>query len=432
MSTPKSVITCDLDGRIQTFNDGARELFGYTPAEAIGRLRVSAFSPGEVVLGHVGGWLATAVEEGAFETDTVFLRKDGSRFAARIRITPTFANDPETGAREQIGYCGVTVPLEQTSVDEVEPRISLGTKILKWLVITRAPFLSATLVGVLTGGAAVFATAGRLPWGLLALTLLGTALLHLFANTANDYFDWRSGTDQANTAYVVPFTGGSRSIELGLISSRGLLRLSIALLVAAAAVGAVLMALRPAAAGDIAAIGAIGAFASWFYTAPPLRLAARKGIGELFVGLMFGPLLTLGTATVLRGELVWADALYGLPTGLLTAAILWINQFPDIEGDRATGKMNLVATLGWSAARGGYVALLGAAVASIIALYAAGLAPVWAFAALLAAPLALKASRILYSTRIPAALRPACAATIQLQFTAGVLFAVGVALAPLL
>ncbi len=427
--TAKSVITCDLDGKIETFNAGAREIFGYSEEEAVGRLRVSAFSPGEVVLGHVGNWLATAVAEGKFEADTVFVHKDGTRFPAHVRITPTFGNDPETGEREQIGYCGVTVPLEGVAVADAAPEISTATRIFKWLVITRAPFLTATLVGVLTGAAAVFATTGAIAWGLLGLTLLGTALLHLFANTANDYFDWRSGTDQANTDYIVPFTGGSRSIELRLISPRGLLILSIGLLAAAAATGALLMALRPEAAGDIALIGLLGAFASFFYTAPPLRLVARKGLGEVFIALTFGPLLVLGTTTVLRGELLWIDALYGLPTGLLTAAILWINQFPDIEGDRATGKMNLVATLGWTTARGGYVALLAAAAAVIVALYAAGLAPVWALAALLAAPLAWKASRILYSTRVPAALKPACAATIQLQFTAGLLFAIGVAMA---
>ena len=425
----KSVITCDLDGKIETFNDGAHDLFGYTPAEAVGRLRVSAFSPGEVVLGHVGTWLATAVKEGEFETDTVFVRKDGSRFPAHIRITPTFANNPATGEREQIGYCGVTVPLEDTPLEAVEPEISLGTKIFKWLVVARAPFLSATAVGVLTGGAAVFAATGSVPWGLFGLTFLGTALLHLFANTANDYFDWRSGTDQANTEYIVPFTGGSRSIELGLITPRGLLALAVGLLMTSAAIGGLLMALQPGAAGDIALLGLIGAAASYFYTAPPVRLAARKGLGELFVGLTFGPFLVLGVTTVLRGELVWTDAFYGLPAGILTAAILWINQFPDIEGDRATGKMNLVATLGWEAARGGYVALLALALASVAGVFAAGMAPVYVFGVLLASPLGIRAARTLYATRVPAELKPACAATIQLQLAAGLLFALGLALA---
>lgn len=430
--TAKSVITCDLDGKIETFNEGAQAMFGYSDDEAIGRLRVSAFSPGEVVLGHVVNWLATAVKEGKFEGDTVFLRKDGTPFPAHIKITPTFANNAETGEREQIGYCGVTVPLEGVRIEDVQPEIGAGTRIFKWLVIMRAPFLTATLIGVLTGAAAVLATTGSLPWGLLLLTLLGTSLLHLFANTANDYFDWRSGTDQANTDYVVPFTGGSRSIELGLITAPGLLRLALGLLVASVAVAALLMALRPSAIPAMVAIGLIAALFSLFYTAPPVRLAARRGLGELAVGLAFGPLLTLGTATVLRGELVWTDALYGLVPGLLTAAILWINELPDIQGDRATGKLTLVAALGWETARGGYVGLMLAAALSVVGLIAAGLAPVWALAAFLAAPLAIKATRVLYSTRVPAALKPACAATIQLQMAAGFLFAVGVALAAVL
>src|SRR3990170_1838503 len=156
-TTVTSVITCDLDGKIQTYNDGARALFGYTPDEAIGKLRVSAFSPGEVVLGHVGGWLRRAREKGRWEGDTVFVRKDGGRFPAHIRITPTFRKG------EQIGYCGVTVALEDATVAEKEPAIAFATRVVKWAVVLRAPFLSATLVGALTGGAAVFATAGSLP-----------------------------------------------------------------------------------------------------------------------------------------------------------------------------------------------------------------------------------------------------------------------------
>jgi 1,4-dihydroxy-2-naphthoate polyprenyltransferase len=420
----KSVITCDLDGRIETFNEGAQALFGYTPDEAIGKLRVSAFSPGEVVLGHVGRWLKTAVRDGKYEGDAVFVRKDGTRFPARIRITPTFRRG------EQIGYCGVTVPLEGADPGALAPRISAGTHLLKWLVITRAAFLSATLVGVLVGAAAVRAGTGSVSWGLFLLVLLGTGLLHLFANTANDYFDWRSGTDQANTNYIVPFTGGSRAIELRLISAPGMLRLALGLLLGAAAVGVLLMALRPAVASAIAGIGIAAALASFFYTGPPLRLAARKGLGELFIGLTFGPLLILGTATVLRGELVWTDALFGLVPGLLTAAILWINEFPDIEGDRAGGKLNLVAVLGWTRARAGYVAIVAAAGLAVVGLVAAGIAPAGALAALLAAPLGARAATVLYSTQTPAALRPACAATIQLQLAAGLLFAAGIALTP--
>ena len=46
-----SVITCDIEGRIETFNESAEIMFGYTANEIIGKKRVSLFSPGMVVLG---------------------------------------------------------------------------------------------------------------------------------------------------------------------------------------------------------------------------------------------------------------------------------------------------------------------------------------------------------------------------------------------
>ena len=33
----KSVITCDLDGKIETYSDGASKVFGYSKEEAIGK-----------------------------------------------------------------------------------------------------------------------------------------------------------------------------------------------------------------------------------------------------------------------------------------------------------------------------------------------------------------------------------------------------------
>ena len=61
----KSVITCDLDGKIETFSEGAQELFGYTENEIVGKGRVSDFSAGQIVLGHVVNWLAESVEKGS-------------------------------------------------------------------------------------------------------------------------------------------------------------------------------------------------------------------------------------------------------------------------------------------------------------------------------------------------------------------------------
>jgi len=204
----KGVITVDLEGRIETYNDGAEKIFGYRPEEVIGKKRVSIFSPGQTVLQHVPKWLEIAREEGEFRTKTVFLDKDDVPVPAEIRITPTFRDG------EQIGYCGVTEVLEEVDPAEVAPNISITTKIFSWLVITRAPFLTAILVPILVGAAwvAYRGIVQPFPMGLFWITLLAGIFLHISANTFNDYFDWRSGTDKINNNYFLPYTGGSRSI----------------------------------------------------------------------------------------------------------------------------------------------------------------------------------------------------------------------------
>ena len=100
--TVKSVITCDLEGRIETYNKGAEQIFGYDAEEVIGKKRVSLFSPGLIVLGHVNNWLKEARENGEFKGETVFVRKDGRQFTADIRITPTFRK--VDGVKQQIGW----------------------------------------------------------------------------------------------------------------------------------------------------------------------------------------------------------------------------------------------------------------------------------------------------------------------------------------
>ena len=331
----KSVVTCDLEGRIETYNQGAEEIFGYPPEEVIGRKRVSLFSPGKTVLEFVPNWLKIASEEGEYSTKTVFLDRDKNPVAAQIRITPTFKDG------HQIGYCGVTEVLENVDPQEVAPNISLSTRIFSWFVITRAPFLTAIIIPILVGAAWVVyqGLVEPFPWDLFLLALFAGISLHVAANTFNDYFDWKSGTDQANNDYFLPYSGGSRSIELGLISEKALFRVAVISLSIASILGLIL-ALR--SGPGILLFGVIGALSSYFYTAPPLRLAARKGLGELLIGLNFGPLATAGTVYALTGNISAADFLVGIPIGLLTTAILWINQFPDEDSDRATGKINLV------------------------------------------------------------------------------------------
>ena len=81
-----------MEGVIETMNEGAEKIFGYKKEELIGIKRVSIFSPGEIVLQNVANWLDTAVKNGIYEGETIFLNKNKEKINAKIRITPTFKN----------------------------------------------------------------------------------------------------------------------------------------------------------------------------------------------------------------------------------------------------------------------------------------------------------------------------------------------------
>ncbi|MEC9107936.1 MAG: UbiA family prenyltransferase [Bacteroidota bacterium] len=384
----KSVITCDMEGVIETINDDGINLFGYSKDELIGRKRVSLFSPGEIVIQNVGMWLSNAIKHGEYNTKSYFLSKDGNKINARIRITPTFANGKNN---PQTGYCGVTVPIEE----EVIIPISITTKFIKWVfAITRGGFTSASLFPVFAV-AAFLAGSGNGLFSplLLLLCILGIVFLHLSSNLYNDYFDVKHGTDEANTEYFnaglnskllegAQLSGGSRAIELGLITLKGTKSLARNMLIGAILTASGLMYLSYSItesmsnAQNAAIIGVIGLFLGYFYTAKPIRLVSRRGLGEIAIFLAFGPLLTLGslfaisTSTIELFSVDFYNAIYlGIPLGLLTTNILYINQFPDANSDSKTGKNHLVVTLGKKIARWGYlIILLGAFLSSFMLL----------------------------------------------------------------
>ncbi len=414
----KSVITCDLDGKIETLSEGAQNVFGYTEDEMIGKGRVSDFSPGQIVLGHVVNWLNESVEKGVWEGDTVFLHKDGHEIPCHIKITPTKGKEGE-----HIGYCGVTTPLKDKTADDVRPEIKLMTKIFTWLVIMRLPFLTATFVPLLVGAAVANFLGYDVSWGWLGLTVLGGSLLHIGTNTANDYFDHTSGTDEANYNYMVPYSGGSRSIQMGLISAKGMLTVSLVAFLLSAVVGVPLI---QKAGVDVLWLGLIGFVSGFFYTAPPFRFASRKGLGELLIGLNFGPLMVAGSALVQTGQILPEALLAGIPIGLLVAAIVYVNEFPDHDGDKATGKDTLIVVFGLEQARLGYVFLVVGAFVSIIVMALNGTLPTLSLIALPAAYLGIRAVQTLYKYYNDRLLLPANAGTINMHLLTGLLFCIGI------
>lgn len=295
----------------------------------------------------------------------------------------------------------------------------------KWILAIRAPFFTASVAPAVVGVAVAFYEGYAVNWWHAALTLVGLVAVHGGTNLANDYYDHRTRDDWLNLT-PTPFSGGSRVIQDGVISPRAMFIYSLACFAVGIACGLYLWRATP---GNVVLwLGLFGVASGFLYTALPVAIGYR-GVGELFVGLNFGPVAVLGAHYVQAGHLSPAALMASVPVGLLIAAVLYINEFPDYEADRQVNKKTLVVLLGPKRARYGYIILIALTYAAIITSVAVGVLPTWALLGLLTLPLAVKAITVLMRRYAePYKLLPANALTILVHFATGILLAVGLAL----
>lgn len=291
-----------------------------------------------------------------------------------------------------------------------------------WVVKTRAPFFTATIMPILLGTLIAWARAGTFYPGYFALTLLGGLCLQAGVNMTNDYFDHTWGSDEVNVEFAAPFTGGSRLIQMGIVSPRTMLWQGMAFLLTGGLIGLFLAYTR---GPWVLWLGLFGGLTGYFYTAPPFRLVAT-GFGELFIGLDFGVLMVLGAYYTQTRALSWEAAIASLPVALLIAAVLYINEFQDMKADRAVGKHQIVVRLGRRKAAIGYGLLMLATYGSLVlGVLLDGVSP-FALLGLLTVPLAWQAYRVARDNydNLPA-LVPANANTIKAHLFTGLLMALG-------
>jgi len=254
----------------------------------------------------------------------------------------------------------------------------------------RLPSLVAGAMPVLTVTALV-AYEGVTPSGItFALTLLGMLAAQGAVNLVNDYFDDASGLDADPDFEKLPFPLGSRVIQTGALSKRGVAAFAAACGATAVACGLLLWARSPG--NTVLWICLTGAALGYFYTAPPLRIAYH-GAGEPVTFLLFGPLAGAGTAYAQTGRVTPACLLVSSVVGLLAMAILYMHHFPQHDADKRHGKRTPVVRLGPGGA-GRLVPLVLALPYVLLALgIARGLLPAAAWLFFLSLPFALLASQ---------------------------------------
>ena len=404
-----SVIVCDMQGTVQKYAADAEALFGWTQAEVLGKMNVGSFHVPRNVPTLVPRLLKEASVDGKFEEEVTLMRKDGSTFQAILSVYPVIRDG------KQVGFMGRTRPLGPPTA------VPVGRL---WFQALRAPFLIASIVPVLVGALAAWQIRRAFDPGFFLLCLLGAAFIHLGANMANDAWDFRSGND-AQVHHLNPFAGGGRVLIRGVLNPRTHLVVALTLLGLGSLIGIFLVT---QVGWPLLWIGIFGVAVAYSYVRPPLRLAHR-GLGEIAVGLEFGPVTVLGTYFVLAKTFDPAAIALSASLGLLVAGILWINEVPDIPADRAVGKNTLVVRLGLPRATTVFGGIIGAAyLVLVLGVVFADLTP-WALLGLLGIPLAWKPVQGLQRAGAdPHALIPSNAGMIMATLATGILLLIGLAI----
>lgn len=258
----------------------------------------------------------------------------------------------------------------------------------KWLIITRAAVFTMTVTSGLIGGLLAVLVAESVDWVNFALAFLGLIIAHAANNMNNDFFDMTAGvdTDEYARAQYAP-----HPVLSGLVSKAGLGR---AILLFNLLDALILLVLFLRSDWPVLVFALAGLFISLFYVAPPIRLKHR-GLGELGVFLVWGPLMIGGTYFVAAGSLptpeVW---LATIPYALVVTTVLVGKHIDKIEADEEMGIRTLPVILGERASLLANVALMALFYLVSFALILTGTLSVWLLLVLAAIPRLVRVIRI--------------------------------------
>lgn len=282
-----------------------------------------------------------------------------------------------------------------------------------WLAGTRPRTLPAAVVPVLIGTGVAIGYGKFSAWRAV-LALIVALALQIGVNYANDYSDGIRGSDEQRV-------GPTRLVAAGLAPARQVLAAAFACFFCACVAGLVLAIFT---SWWLILVGAAAVGAAWFYTGGSHPYGYR-GLGEVAVFAFFGLAAVAGTAYVQMATLSWLGLIAALPAGLLSCALLMINNLRDIGSDTDVGKRTLAVRLGDLRSRTVYVACL--LVPFVIALAVTPARPLTALT-LVALPLVLGPIRAVRSGAAGPALIRTLGQTGRLQLAFGAALTIGLAI----
>ncbi|MCK9197757.1 MAG: prenyltransferase [Syntrophales bacterium] len=281
-----------------------------------------------------------------------------------------------------------------------------------WIQALRLHFVPTSIFPALLGSIIAWSRFQEFNLWYFSLVIVGVTVHHIGLNMVDDVYDYLHAVDRLHGEEKNPYTGGSGVLTGGLLTARHVLSAAIICYL----VGAVIAIYLTIAVGwPILIFVAIGVFSSVFYTMPPIRYGYR-GLGELSLFINFGPVICLGAFYVQTRSTAWEPFMISLVPGFLMWSMIVINEIPDYEEDRQSGKLNLVARVGRKRGVVLYVAGLTCAYGTILLCAYFRLTSFSVLLGLLTVPIAYSSFRILkdnYMDKIKMA--PANLATIKVH-----------------
>ena len=290
-----------------------------------------------------------------------------------------------------------------------------------WFSTARPKTLPLALASIIIGSALAY-WAGKFDLITTLLAFITTILLQVLSNFANDYGDHVKGSDTAERI------GPLRAIQHGAITGEQLKMAVIVLSVLSFISGAALSFYAYEGIEDLLVflgLGVISIVAAITYTVGK-KAYGYLGLGDLFVLIFFGFVAVIGVFYLQAHSLPLMIFIPAFGCGLLSVAVLNINNLRDINQDRKAGKNTLIVRIGSKNGRIYHAILLALAVVSYLIFAILNFEHWYNYFFLLAVPLLVKHGLFVYRHQDPIELRPILGQMAGLALITNLLFSLGI------
>ena len=292
-----------------------------------------------------------------------------------------------------------------------------------WLESLRPKTLPLGLIAIVTGSALAYWTGHfELPIALLAILTAGT--LQILSNLANDYGDAVKGTDTEERL------GPLRGMQKGVITPAQMKKALIINVIISCVSGIALIIVackKPEDAIGFLVMGLLAIVAAITYTVGK-RPYGYMGLGDISVLIFFGWLSVIGTYYLQANAFNIVTLLPATACGLLSVAVLNINNMRDLENDIQAGKNTLAVRLGASGARIYHTCVIAIAIICLIVFTLIYMHRWTAWLFLLAVPMLLLHIKRVNADLSGEAMRPLLEHMVKAAMLTNILFSLGLVL----